>query len=59
MSAQREAKGMLKPGWLGRQLEKAAEEVKNWPESMRREYGVEDVGAVLAKARKQSDEGND
>lgn len=50
---------MLRPGWLGRQLEKAAQEVKNWPESMRREYGVEDVDAVLAKARKQSGETDD
>lgn len=50
---------MLKPGWLGRQLEKAAEEVQKWPESMRKEYGLDDVDAVLAKARQQNGQDED
>jgi hypothetical protein len=33
----------LEPGWLNRQLEKAREDVKNWPSWMRREAGLEPI----------------
>ncbi len=32
---------MLKPGWLNRQFEKVENDVKNWPDWMKRETGLE------------------
>ena len=34
---------MLKPGWLDRQFDRALEDIKSWPEWMRREAGLEDL----------------
>jgi hypothetical protein len=32
---------MLKPGWLNRQFEKVKNDVKDWPDWMKREAGLD------------------
>ncbi|HEY6329314.1 MAG TPA: hypothetical protein VI756_08250 [Blastocatellia bacterium] len=56
----------LKPGWLNRQLEKTKEDIKQWPEWMRREAGLEStensnnpkLTASDGSDRKREDPGN-
>ena len=38
---------MLKPGWLKRQLEQSSDDVRSWPEWMRRAAGVTDEARDL------------
>jgi hypothetical protein len=40
---------MLKAGWLKRQLTNASNDVKNWPEWMKREAGLKDMFEVEEK----------
>jgi hypothetical protein len=47
----------LKAGWLDRQFDKVNEEVRDWPEWMRREAGFSDQESDFEKVTRSDDSG--
>jgi hypothetical protein len=42
---------LLEPGWLWRQLDKAADDVKRWPESLKKAAGLWEQSTVPRAAK--------
>ena len=44
---------VLEPGWLWRQLDKAADDVKHWPESLKKAAGLWEQSTLPRTAKDQ------
>lgn len=44
---------VLEPGWLWRQLDKAADDVKRWPESLKKAAGLWEQSTLPRTAKEE------